>query len=71
MQITTVMVVMFLIWCVITLLMQRARADSAGADSLESDVHGSKVLGWLQGTFLLTDVRRCRHRRFRTLAVWP
>ncbi len=38
MQITTVMVVLFLVWCAVTLLMRRTGANSAGADSVQPGI---------------------------------
>ena len=42
MQITTVMVVVFLIWCPITLLLHGNGTDSAGADARESALQRRK-----------------------------
>jgi nucleotide-binding universal stress UspA family protein len=50
MQITTVMVVAFLIWCPITLLM-RGNVQLPPAPVLKNIEFSSSGLGWLQGTF--------------------
>ena len=52
MQITTVMVVMFLVWCVITLLM-RGPAQIPPAPLPSNLTFTDESAGWLQGTFLL------------------
>ncbi|MDE3198641.1 MAG: APC family permease, partial [Acidobacteriota bacterium] len=50
MQITTVMVVIFLIWCPITLLL-RGPAQISPAPIPQNIHFGSTALGWFQGTF--------------------
>ncbi len=52
MQITTVMVVMFLVWCVITLL-TRGPAQIPPAPLPSNLTFTDESAGWLQGTFLL------------------
>ena len=59
MQITTVMVVAFLIWCPITLLLQRERALAARADARESAVQRRRA-GLVQRHRLAADRRRSR-----------
>jgi amino acid transporter len=50
MQITTVMVVAFLIWCPITLLV-RGNATLPPAPTIENLTFSDDALGWLRGTF--------------------
>jgi amino acid transporter len=50
MQITTVMVVAFLIWCPITMLV-RGSAPLPPAPTLENLTFSNDALGWLRGTF--------------------
>ena len=52
MQITTAMVVMFLVWCTITLLV-RGPAQIPPAPILENLTFTEESSGWLEGTFLL------------------
>ena len=50
MQITTVMVVILLIWCPLTIVLAGENATSAAADTLES-ASDERIAGWLSGTF--------------------
>ena len=52
MQITTVMVVMFLVWCTITLLVRGPAQIPPAPTARESDFTDESA-GWLKGTFLL------------------
>src|SRR5438477_369996 len=53
MQITTVMVVMFLIWCTLTLVM-RGPAQIPPAPTPSNLKFGPDALGWLRGTWWIT-----------------
>jgi amino acid transporter len=52
MQITTVMVVAFLIWCPLTLLLQPERAVLPPAPTPANLTFSDDALGWFKGTFL-------------------
>ena len=68
MQITTVMVVAFLIWCPLTLLMRRHRAAAAGAHAGEPALQRGSA-GLAQRDVLGADLRRRDDRRVRPLAA--
>jgi amino acid transporter len=53
MQITTVMVVIFLIWCPLTILLNPAARHLPPAPSLENLRFSDDASGWLKGTFWL------------------
>jgi amino acid transporter len=51
MQITTVMVVIFLIWCPLTILLRGGPAEIPPAPLPHNLVFGDESLGWFKGTF--------------------
>ena len=53
MEITTAMVVMFLVWCVLTLLLRGGPAQMPPLPTPSNLVFTDESAGWLKGTFLL------------------
>ncbi len=68
MQITTVMVVIFLIWCPLTLLMRGPGADSARSHAAQSCFQRRRAR-LVQGHLLAHHPGRRGHHRVRALAA--
>ena len=67
MQITTVMVVIFLIWCPLTLLVRGNAAAAARAHACRICISAHEALGWLARDLLAADSAGADHRRLRPL----
>ncbi len=65
MQITTIMVVTLLIWCLLTLLL-RGGADLPPLPSADNINKSEHTLGWLYGTFWAQLPAVLTRRRIRT-----
>jgi amino acid transporter len=68
MQITTVMVVIFLIWCPLTLIL-RGPAQIPPAPLPQTSTSADDALGWFKGTFWPSIPLHRRHDRVRALAA--
>ena len=70
MQITTVMVVIFLIWCPITMLLRGTAQTAARARSRAICTSATTALGWFKGTIWPQIRLRRDHHRLRPFAAF-